>query len=165
MELSRPLARPPGPGLRRKCMGPARARSRAQAHSQGPGPHFLLNIGPGGRASGRLSSKTAKSQTCFISNMLYRLVRMVPKTTKKGFQIPKKGFAQKFKVPKLVCRSPLDHFEAAPTLFQAAQPHFCDIWPRSRPNIRKNTCFRPFGAGYPSCGLLCLFVDCMRGCP
>ena len=61
------------------------------------------------------------------------------KIIKKGSQSLKKGFAQKFKdfkVPKLVCRSPLDHFEAAPTLFQAAQPHFaifgraCDIWPR-----------------------------------
>ena len=66
MELS------PAPTLRRKC-GPglwAWARSRARA-----GPmHFLLNIGPGGRTSGRLSSKTAKSQTLFISNMVYRLL-------------------------------------------------------------------------------------------
>ena len=36
--------------------------------------HFLLNIVPGGRASGRLSSTTAKSQTWFISNMVYRLL-------------------------------------------------------------------------------------------
>ena len=71
LKLGRPLARPPGPMLRRKCVGPAQALSQAQA--QGPGPHFLLNIGPGGRASGRLSSKTAKSQT-FISNMVYRLL-------------------------------------------------------------------------------------------
>ena len=56
-------------------MGPARALSWAQA--QGPWPRFLLNIGPGGRASGRLSSKTAKSQTWFISNMVYRHVEQM----------------------------------------------------------------------------------------
>ena len=56
-------------------MGPARARPLAQA--QGPGPHFLLNIGPGGRAGGRLNSKTAKSQTWFISNMVYRLLMLL----------------------------------------------------------------------------------------
>ena len=53
-------------------MGSGRARARARA--QGPGPHFLLNIrvqahpdpsistlpAPGGRASGRLSSKKRK---------------------------------------------------------------------------------------------------------
>ena len=88
LELSRPLARPPGPGLRRKCgPGPwAWARDRARA-----GPmHFLLNIGPGGRASGRLSSKTAKSQTCFISNMLYRLVNWLPNVFN-SFQPPSPG--------------------------------------------------------------------------
>ena len=83
LELRRPPARPPGAGrmesggcgwawdriLRRKCMGPGMARSGVW--TQGPGPHFLLNIWaqtypnpsisslpvPGGRASGRLSSK------------------------------------------------------------------------------------------------------------
>ena len=56
-----------------ESMGPARARSRAQA--KGPGPHSF-NIGPGGRASGRLSSKTAKSETWFISNMISRPLRL-----------------------------------------------------------------------------------------
>ena len=84
LELRRPPARPPGAGrmesggcgwawdriLRRKCPGAARARALAQR----PGPHFLVNIwsqacqspstsslqAPGGRTSGRLSSKEGK---------------------------------------------------------------------------------------------------------
>ena len=50
-------------------MGAGRAWSWAQA--QGPGAHFLFNLGPGGRRySGRLSSNTAK----FIG---YRLCRQL----------------------------------------------------------------------------------------
>ena len=39
------------------------------------------------------------------------------KIIKKVSQIIKKEFAQKFKIPKWVCRSPLAHFEPAPSLF------------------------------------------------
>ena len=47
-----------------------------------------------------------------------------PKFMKKGFQIIKKGFVQKFGIPKWVCRSPLAHFEAAPPFFKRPDPIF-----------------------------------------
>ena len=57
---------------RRKCS--AGPWAKAHVWDRAGHMHFLLNIAPGGRASGRLSPKTAKSQTWLISNMAYRLL-------------------------------------------------------------------------------------------
>ena len=43
--------------------------------------------------------------------------------------------------------------------FKQSRLSFCDIWPRQRPNIRKNAGFGPFGAGYPSSNTFKTMVD------
>ena len=64
--------------------------------------------------------------TCLVQEELRPILSKLGQF-KPEIKIP--GLIQKSKVPKLVCRSPLAHFEAAPSHFQAALPHFCNIWP------------------------------------
>ena len=65
-----------------------------------------------------------------------------PKSMKKESQITKKGFAQKFKVPKWVYQSHLAHFEAAPYLFAISLPLFAMFGRASdRPHITKMMVF------------------------
>ena len=66
LELGWSLVRPPGPISRRTYAG----------------PHFLLDIGPDGRTSSRLCSKTIKFETLNTSNMFCSLpaVRQEDKT-------------------------------------------------------------------------------------
>ena len=46
----------------------------------------------------------------------------VPKSRKRCSKCPKRGFAQKLKVPKWICRSPLAHFGSGPPFFAISGP-------------------------------------------
>ena len=50
----------------------------------------------------------------------YKSIKRIPKSSEQGF-------AQKFEIPNLGCRSPLAHFEATPSIFAISLSPFCNI--------------------------------------